>query len=149
MIKHSETRKLSYSADQMFQLVADVESYPLFIPWCEAVRINSNYWSPNSECNILNTDMRVSFKFFKEKLTSEVIINQGSKIIKVEYIDGPFKFLRNQWFFENIGSECQIKFNVEFEFKSKIMQKLTGLIFQEAMKRIVKAFERRAEELYS
>lgn len=148
MIKHSETRKVRYSSEKMFELVADIENYPNFIPWCDFVRINSSFLSPNTKIKILNADMRVYFKVFKETLTSEVTIDQESKVIKVEYVKGPFKFLRNQWIFESVGAECMIKFYVEFEFKSKLMQRLTGLIFHEAMKRIVKAFEARANELY-
>ena len=148
MISHSETRTLSYSAEQMFNLVSDIERYPEFIPWCEAVRINSCDLIHKRNIKIVNADMVVSFKVFRDTLTSEVTIDKKSNTVNVEYINGPFTFLKNQWLFKNLENQCEISFYVEFEFKSKIMQRVVGLIFHEAMKRIVKAFEKRARELY-
>ena len=148
MINHSETRSLKYSTDQMFNLVADVESYPSFIPWCSAVRVTSRTENKNGDYDVLVADMRVSFKVFKESFSSRVTLYPLSKHITVDYINGPFKFLTNKWVFIEANNGCTINFNVEFEFKSKIMQRLIGVVFQEAMRRIVRSFEQRADVLY-
>lgn len=147
MIKHSETRSLKYSSDQMFDLVADIESYPTFIPWCRAVSITSRIKHDDGKDEVV-ADMNVSFKVFKETFSSRVVLSPFSKNITVEYITGPFKFLRNTWVFKDSDNGCSINFSVEFEFKSRIIQGLAGVVFQEAMRRIVQAFELRAATIY-
>ena len=148
MIKHSETLSLKYSSDQMFNLVADIENYPSFIPWCNAVSVISRTENKNDGYNVLVADMNVSFKVFKERFSSRVTLYPSSKCINVEYINGPFKFLSNKWEFTDCIDGCTINFNVEFEFKSRIMQRLIGVVFQEAMRRIVRSFEQQANFLY-
>ena len=148
MIEHSETKILNYTDEQMFKLVADIENYPHFIPWCEAVRIRSRYNDPEEKVDILTADMVVSFKVLRETLTCQVKLDPKLYIINVEYLSGPFNFLNNKWVFTQHENGCSVTFDVKFEFKSKIIQRLVGLIFHEAMKKIVKAFERRALELY-
>ncbi len=148
MIKHSEKRHSKYSSDQMFKLVADVESYPMFIPWCRSVNILSSIENQEDRCEMLEVDMRVSFKVFSETFRSKVLLNRQSNEIKVDYITGPFKFLNNIWDFADCNHGCIINFYVEFEFKSKMMQRLIGIVFNEAMRRIVISFEKRADQLY-
>jgi coenzyme Q-binding protein COQ10 len=148
MIKHCETKIVPYTANQMFKLVADIDSYPDFIPWCNAVRINSRTEGTTLNSEILDADMLVSFKVFRETFASKVTLDQLSNKIDVEYINGPFKFLSNNWTFSSNGNDCRITFKVAFEFKSKIMQRLIGLVFTEAMKRIVAAFEKEANSRY-
>ena len=100
------------------------------------------------DTEVLMADMRISFKIFKESFSSRVTLNPLSKEITVEYIDGPFKFLSNRWIFASSDDGCIINFTVEFEFKSRMMQSIIGLVFQEAMRRIVHSFEERADRLY-
>lgn len=148
MIRHSETRSLKYSSDQMFNLVADIKSYPDFIPWCTAVSVISSIENKNDGYNVLVANMNVSFKFFKESFSSKVTFYPLLRRINVEYVNGPFKFLTNTWCFTDSNNGCIVDFNVEFEFRSKIMQRLIGVVFQEAMRRIVKSFEQRADIIY-
>ena len=149
MISHSENRLLMYSPDDMLRLVSDIEKYPEFIPWCDAVRVNSRSSNITRDFEILDADMMVSFKVFREKFSSKVTINKSAKCISVEYLNGPFKFLRNSWEFVPSGKNCEVCFEVEFEFRSKTMQRIIGFVFQDSMKKIVKAFEERAAELYT
>ena len=148
MISHSENRILKYKPDEMLKLVSDVEKYPEFIPWCEAVRVNSRRSDVPKNFEVLDADMVISFKVFREKFSSKVTVDNLSKCISVEHMDGPFKFLRNNWSFATHGEYCEIFFEVEFEFRSKSMQHLIGFVFQDSMKKIVNAFENRAAELY-
>ena len=132
----------------MFNLVADIENYPSFIPWCSAIQVISRTENKNEDVTVLVADMRVSFKFFRERFSSRVTLYPSFKHVSVEYIDGPFKILSNKWIFKDCTSGCTVNFNVEFEFKSRMMQRLIGVVFQEAMRRIVKSFEQRADVLY-
>ena len=147
MIRHSEQRFLPYDADQIHTLVSDIESYPEFIPWCTATRINSVIQN-NNEIKTVDADLIVAFNIFKERFRSSVTINSFTRDIDVEYIDGPFKFLTNKWTFLQDGTSCKVNFVVEFEFKSLLMQRLIGSVFNNAMKKVVKAFEDRAKQLY-
>tara|TARA_B110000008_G_scaffold242588_1_gene251086 strand:+ start:4319 stop:4765 length:447 start_codon:yes stop_codon:yes gene_type:complete len=148
MPTHSETRRLPYSPDQMYRLVADVDKYPEFLPWCSAARVRSREFESN--CEIMLADLVISFKVFSEKFGSKVILHPGSKKIETEYLDGPFRFLKSSWEFESHnGAGCEVKFFVSFEFKSLLLQKVIGVVFNEAMQRIVRAFEKRANDLYN
>ena len=138
---------MPYSALEMFSLVSDIESYPDFLPWCSGARILREY--QENDKHIIIADLIISFKAFREKFTSEVTLDIQSKEISVNYVDGPFKYLINKWqFTEKTNGSCMADFNVEFEFKSRILQALIGIVFNDAMLRIVDAFERRASELY-
>ena len=148
MIKHSETRSSKYSSKKMFELVADIENYPNFIPWCSDVRVTSRTKNEKVDCDLLMADMKISFKVFRESFSSKVTLYPLSQEITVEYINGPFKFLSNNWVFTNSSNGCIINFDVEFEFKSRMMQSFIGLVFHEAMRRIVRSFEERADSLY-
>lgn len=142
MPRHSETRLLEWSAAQMFDLVADVGRYGEFLPWVSAVRIRSS-----SETEML-ADLVVGFKGLRENFTSRVH-KQRPGSITVDYIDGPLRFLHNEWRFrdrENGG--CEVDFMVSFEFKSKIFQTLAGQFFERALNKMTDAFVGRAAALY-
>jgi len=148
MPAHSETRQLPYSAGQMYDLVADVASYPQFLPWCAAARIRSVTPMEDGGEEML-ADLVISFKVFRETFGSRVRLYRDARRIETEYLDGPFKFMRSNWVFLDKGDAlCEVDFDVDFEFKNIILQKAIGLFFNEAMLRIVRAFESRAEALY-
>lgn len=142
MPTHAEKRVLPYTPQQMYDLVADVRSYPQFLPWCAACRVRSQV------DNVLMADLVISFKVFREKFGSRVTLNPEDMRIDVEYLDGPFKYLNNHWAFAEHPDGVEVDFFVDFEFKSAILQGIIGVVFNEAMQRIVRAFEARAAELY-
>jgi coenzyme Q-binding protein COQ10 len=147
MPTHAEKRVVPYSAQQMYDLIADVQRYPDFLPWVAACRVRSRRPLPDGE--VLDADMVVSFKVFREKFGSRVTLKPEQYCIDVEYLEGPFRYLNNHWKFEQQGPDrCEIDFFVDFEFRSAILQRLIGVVFNEAMRRIVRAFEQRAEDLY-
>ena len=146
MPKHSETKRLPYTAEQMYALVADVGSYPQFLPWCSAARIRSRHPQPEGE--IIEADLVISFKVFRERFGSRVTLFPAALKIDTEYLDGPFRYMRSHWAFRPDGAGCEVDFFVDFEFKNAILQGIIGVVFNEAMLRIVRAFERRAAELY-
>ena len=138
---------MPYSAQEMFDLIADVPAYPQFLPWCSGARVRSRRQEGAAE--IVDADLVISFKVFRERFSSRVTLRPGTMQIDVEYLDGPFKYLNNHWKFVPVSeSACEVDFFVDFEFKSKTLQAIIGLVFNEAMRRIVRAFEARAEELY-
>tara|TARA_R110002124_G_scaffold109677_2_gene263069 strand:- start:1083 stop:1532 length:450 start_codon:yes stop_codon:yes gene_type:complete len=146
MTTHSETRKMPYSAAQMYALVADVARYPEFLPWCAGARIRAT--TRVDAIEVMEADLVISFKLFREKFGSRVTLDEAGQKILVEYLDGPFKYLRNSWAFRDVEGGCEIDFFVDFEFKSRVLQTLIGVVFTEAMHRIVRAFEARARALY-
>jgi coenzyme Q-binding protein COQ10 len=142
MPRHSETRHLPYTPEQMFDLVADVARYPEFLPWVSAMRVRSD-----SDTETV-ADMIVGFKGLRETFTSRVTKSRPESI-DVDYLDGPLKYLKNDWTFEPDGEGGTIVgFNVDFEFKSRIFEALAGQMFGMAFKKMVGAFETRAEKLY-
>lgn len=147
MPSHSETRTLRYSADQMYGLVADVASYPKFLPWTAASRVRSV--TPQADgSEVMEADLVVSFKVFRERFTSRVVLWPAAQRIETEYLDGPFKYLKSNWQFRDIEGGCEVAFDVDFAFKNRLLQSAADLFFFEAMKRIVRAFEERADDLY-
>jgi len=141
---HTETRVLPHTPDQMFDLVADVASYPEFLPWCVGARIRE------SRPDMVLADLMIGFKMVREKFTSKVLLDRVGRRIDVEYIDGPFKHLKNHWLFSDApNGQCRIDFYLEFEFSSVVLQKLIGVLFHEAVRRMVGAFEARAKQLYA
>lgn len=141
MPTHAEKRHLPYTQDQLFQLVAGVERYPEFLPWCSAARITRR------EGETFYADLVIQFKVFRERFTSRVTVHPQHQV-DVEYIQGPFRYLNNHWHFHPVEDGCVIEFYVDFEFKSRTLQKLIGLLFNEAVSRMVGAFETRARQLY-
>ena len=146
MPTHSETRSLPYSAQQMYDLVADVASYPKFLPWCAAARIRSI--TPDGTSQVMEADLVISFKLFREQFGSRVVLWPDDKKLDTEYLDGPFKYMKSNWAFVDTDAGCDVSFFVDFEFKNAILQGIIGVVFNEAMQRIVKAFETRARDLY-
>ena len=147
MPRHSETRSLPYRADQMYDLVADVERYPEFLPWCAAARIRGR--TPEGEGELLDVDLVISFKVFRERFGSRVRLNPGPCEIETDYLDGPVRYLGSPWAFRDLpGGQCDVAFFVDFEFRNAILQSVIGLVFNDAMHRVVRAFERRAAALY-
>jgi coenzyme Q-binding protein COQ10 len=143
MFVHSEQRVLPYRPEQLFDLVADVERYPEFLPWCLAARIRQR------EANLIVADLVIGFRMIRERFTSRVTLDRPALRIDVSYTEGPFKYLKNNWSFQPIADAgCRIDFHVEFEFKSALLQKLMGVVFHEAVRRMVAAFEARARQLY-
>ena len=141
MPTYAERRRLPYSAKQLYDLVADVENYPKFLPWCVAAR-NRRY-----EGNVLISDLVIGFKMLRERFTSRVTLGDGR--IDVAYVEGPFKYLTNHWIFEQQeDGGTIIDFYVDFEFRSKMLQAIMGALFNEAVKVMVGAFERRARQIY-
>ncbi|EBA02903.1 aromatic-rich family protein [Rhodobacterales bacterium HTCC2150] len=147
MPTHAEKRELPYSATQMYDLVADVAAYPAFLPWCAAARVRCTHDIEGGQ--ELDADLVISFKVFREKFGSKVTLRPDDHHVDVKYLDGPFKYLNNHWQFTDLpDGGCEVDFFVDFEFKSKVLQSLIGLVFNEAMQRIVRAFEDRADALY-
>ncbi len=142
MPTHAEIRRLPYSREQMFDLVADVERYPEFLPWCVACRIKRRE-SPNA----FTADLMIGFKMFRERFTSRVEFDRPQRI-DVSYQQGPFRYLNNHWRFDETEDGCAIDFYIDFEFKSKTLKKMIGTLFNEAVRRMVNAFENRALALY-
>jgi coenzyme Q-binding protein COQ10 len=141
---HHETRVVPYSADQMFDLVADVARYPEFLPWVTAARIKSR------EKDSFVADVLVGFKSFREKFTSRVVLNRSTRVIVAEYLEGPFKHLTNRWHFEpNADGGCTIDFDIAFEFKLRVLEKLIGSLFDRAVMKMTDAFETRAAQIYN
>lgn len=144
---HSERRVMPFKPEQIFELVGDVASYPEFLPWCTGARIRERDVTPSGE--VLLADLMIGFKMVREKFTSRVTLDRPKMRIDVAYINGPFKHLNNHWTFSPTAEgKCQIDFHLEFEFSSIVLQKLIGVLFHEAVRRMVAAFEARAKQLY-
>ena len=151
MPKHSEDRTLPYSAAQIYDLVADVARYPEFLPWTTAARIRSR--SPLAErgagAEVMEADLVISFKVFRERFGSRVVLLPAQGRIETTYLDGPFRYLVSSWdIADRAQGGCSVRFDVDFEFRNALLQRVIGVVFDEAMRRVVGAFERRAQALY-
>lgn len=148
MPHHHETRPLPHTARQMYDLVADVARYPEFLPWNAAARIRS--LTPMGDGrSVMEADLIISFKVFREKFASRVVLDPDRLRIETEYLDGPFRHMRSTWDFrDRAQAGCEVEFLVDFEMRNAILQKVVGVVFHEAMLRIVRAFEQRAARLY-
>jgi coenzyme Q-binding protein COQ10 len=141
MPRHAEQRFLPYSPAQMFELVAAVERYPEFLPWCLGCRIVKR------EPTLLEADLLIGFKLFRERWGSRVTLKPPDTI-EVEYTHGPFRHLENRWRFLDHPDGCQVDFFVEFEFSSRLLGKVASGLFGDAVQRMVRAFETRARQVY-
>ncbi len=141
MPTHAEKKLLPYSQAQLFDLVADIERYPEFLPWCVGARIRERKGD-----EILG-DLLIGYKMVRERFTSRVVLNRPDHI-DVSYSEGPFKYLTNHWYFVPQDGGCLIDFYVDFEFRSRFLQGIVKVLFNEAVKRMVGAFEARAHALY-
>ena len=147
MPTHSETRHLPYTADQMYALVADVEKYSEFLPWTAAARIRSV--DDRGDHKVMLADLVISFKVFRERFGSRVTLWPEMRKIDTEYLDGPFSKMVSNWAFAPADDGgCEVSFFVDFEFRNKLLQTTATFFFNDAMQRVVRAFERRAAELY-
>ena len=146
MTSHSETKSLPYTADQMYNLVADVANYPKFLPWTAAARVRSE--TDRGDHVEMLADLVISFKVFRETFGSRVLLWPALKKIDTSYLDGPFKHLESTWIFRDAEGGCEVSFEVDFEFKNRLLQGAAGMFFNEAMQRVVRSFEARAKVLY-
>ena len=142
-IKHP----VAHSADDMFKLVADVESYPKFLPLCEALKLKRRENRDGKE--VLMTTMVVGYKLIRESFTTEVILDAEARSIVVHYLDGPFSYLENRWSFRPLTSKaCEIDFYIAYSFRSRLLERLMGGLFDKAVRRYTTAFEERADAIY-
>jgi len=151
MPQHRENRHLPYTATQIWDLVADVARYPEFLPWTAAARIRSRSPLPGrgAGAELMEADLVISFKVFRERFGSRVRLIPAENRIETDYLDGPFRYLHSWWQIDpDPAGGCQVRFEVDFEFRNRVLQAVIGLVFDEAMRRIVGAFESRAENLY-
>jgi len=148
MPKFNSRRRINHSAAQMFDLVADVERYPEFVPLCKSLKIRQR--TPKSDgIEIVIADMTVSFKLVRETFTSRVTLDRPNLKILVEYLQGPFSSLENRWMFEpKSENACDVGFYIVYEFKSRMLAVLMGTMFDAAFKRFAAAFEKRADVIY-
>ena len=142
-MRHEECRVINHSPLNLFKLVSDVKKYPEFLPWCLGARVKNN------SKNNFDADLIIGFKIYKEIYSSQVILDHVNKKIIVNYKDGPFEHLDNYWIFKDNMKGCEVEFMVDFKFKSVFLQTLMETLFSEAVRRMVGAFEKRANELFN
>ncbi|SDP87072.1 type II toxin-antitoxin system RatA family toxin [Phyllobacterium sp. OV277] len=148
MPKFDTTRPVVHRAEQMFDLVADVESYPQFLPMCESLKVRSR--KERDGKTLLIADMTVGYKLIRETFTSQVLLKPDEKVIETKYIDGPFRYLDNKWQFVPLGNpeHSEVKFYIDYEFKSRTLGFLMGSMFDIAFRKFTEAFEKRADQIY-
>jgi coenzyme Q-binding protein COQ10 len=139
-------RIVGHTPQQMFELVADVERYPEFLPFCTGLTVRGREPSPDGE-TILAT-MSVGYKAIRESFTSRVRLDPGAMKIHVAYVDGPFRHLSNVWRFSPAGIGCRIDFFIDYEFRSRLLAVVMGAMFDQAFRRFAAAFEERAIAVY-
>ncbi|HXI06281.1 MAG: type II toxin-antitoxin system RatA family toxin [Bradyrhizobium sp.] len=148
MPRFSSKRRVHHTAAQMFDLVADVERYPEFVPLCQALKIRQRTPNPDGT-EVVVADMTVSFKLVRETFTSKVTLDRPNLKILVEYLRGPFSNLENRWTFEpKSQTECDVGFFLSYEFRSRMLAMLMGSMFDAAFARFSAAFEKRADAIY-
>ncbi len=148
MPQFSNKRRVGHSAAQMFDLVADVERYPEFVPMCQSLKVRQRTQNPDGTQTII-ADMTVSFQLVRESFTSRVTLDKANSKILVEYLKGPFSNLENRWTFEPKSEDtCDVGFFIAYEFKSRMLAVLMGAMFDAAFQRFAAAFERRADAVY-
>jgi coenzyme Q-binding protein COQ10 len=140
--RHHEKRQVPYSPEQMFALVADVERYPEFLPWCVATRIRSR-----DEFSF-TADLIAAFAAFREQYTSRVNLSPADNTIVIEYLQGPFEHLTNRWVFIANDKGCEVDFDIDFRFRSKTLETLISGVFTKAIRKMTESFEQRAHKLY-
>jgi coenzyme Q-binding protein COQ10 len=149
MPKFNSRRLINHSAPQMFDLVADVERYPEFVPLCKSLRVRGR--KPNGEGReTLIADMSVGYKMINEQFTSRVVLDKPRLRVVVEYIDGPFSHMENIWTFrdEPDGKRSLVTFFIDYEFRNRMLGSLMGTMFDTAFRKFAQAFEERANGLY-
>ncbi len=147
MPQFSTKHRVRHAATKMFELVADVEKYPQFVPLCSALAVKSR--TEKNGTTILVADMTVAYKIVRETFTSRVTLDRSNLKILVEYLSGPFKRMQNRWTFHPMGEEaCDVEFFIDYEFRSRALAVLMGAMFDAAFRRFATAFEQRADEIY-
>ncbi len=147
MPQFSTERRVPYSAEQMFDLVADVEKYPEFLPLCESLSVRTR--KEREGKTVLVAEMSVGYKAIREIFTTQVFLNPPEKVIETKYVDGPFRYLSNRWTFTpTAGGGCAIGFFIDYEFKSRVLSALMGAMFDRAFRKFAEAFEKRAGLIY-
>ena len=148
MPKFNSRRRVNHSAAQMFDLVADVERYPEFVPLCSSLKISQRTPKPDGT-EVVGCNMTVSFKLVREAFTTRVTLDRPNLKILVEYLQGPFSNLENRWTFEpKPDNACDVGFYLAYEFKSRMLAMLMGTMFDTAFQRFAAAFEKRADRIY-
>ena len=142
-MKHEERRVINHTPSNLFKLVSDVKKYPEFLPWCLGARVKNN------KKDSFDADLIIGFKIYKEIYSSQINLDNINKKIIVNYKSGPFEYLQNHWIFNENKKGCEVEFMVNFKFKSVFLQTLMETLFNEAVKRMVSAFENRANQLYN
>ena len=145
MTAHSETRTVPYTADLMFDVVADVERYPEFLPWCVALRVLSREQAKTRE--VLFAEMAVGYGALREKYTSRVILDHNARTIDVAQTSGPFKQLEHHWRFTPVSNGCQVDFSLAYEFRNRVLNAVAGAAFGKVYVKMADAFEARAKQL--
>jgi coenzyme Q-binding protein COQ10 len=157
MPKFSTRRRVKHSADDMFDLVADIERYPEFVPLCRAMRVIRR--TQLAEREVIIAEMMVAYKLIRESFTSRVTLDRAKRTILVEYLNGPFSRMENRWSFRPTGAvaseeadraraKCEVEFFISYEFRSRTLAMLMGAIFDTAFRRFASAFERRADAIF-
>jgi coenzyme Q-binding protein COQ10 len=139
-------RQVSFTPRQMFDLVADVERYPEFVPLCEGLRVKER--SRVSGHEVLLAEMDVGYGALHETFSSKVTLDADTPRVTVEYLDGPFQYLDNRWAFEPTPDGCDVDFYISYELKSLMLQLMVGAVFERAFRRFTEAFEHRARQVY-
>jgi coenzyme Q-binding protein COQ10 len=143
----STTRRVHHGADEMFDLVADVEHYPEFVPLCQSLKVRQRIQQDGKD--VIVADMTVAYKLLRETFTSRVTLDRSNLQILVEYLEGPFRRLNNTWKFRAVDSRvCDVEFFIAYEFRSRALGLLMGAMFDAAFRRFAAAFERRADQVY-
>jgi len=142
------TRRVRHPAADMFDLVADVERYPEFVPLCQSLRVKRRLTDPSGS-DILIADMKVGYKAIRESFTTRVTLDRANMKILVEYVDGPFSHLENMWSFSDAeGGKCRVDFYIAYEFRSRTLAVLMGNMFDAAFRKFASAFEARADQMF-
>jgi len=148
MPQFSTSHRVRHAAGEMFELVADVERYPEFVPLCKSLRVRSRTPGPQGT-EVVVADMTIAYKFIRETFTSRVTLDRANLQIQVEYLEGPFSRLKNRWTFTAADAQsCEVEFFIAYEFKSRTLGLLMGTMFDVAFRRFATAFERRADQVY-
>lgn len=140
------TRRVAFTARQMFDLVADVESYPQFFPLCEALKVRERMWTGDVETLI--AEMRIGYRSISETIVSRVTLERSKLVVQADLVDGPFRQLANRWSFADVQGGADVRFAIAYEFKSRMLQLLVGAMFDQAFGRCTEAFEERAGVVY-
>lgn len=147
MPHYQTSRQVQHSASNMFDLVADVERYPEFVPLCQSLKVQSR--GRENGHDVITATMTVAYKLLRESFTTRITLDRDKNEIHVSYVDGPFKYLENVWSFTPRGeTSCQIGFRIAYEFRSRILQTVMGAAFDRAFRKFADAFEARADQIY-